>query len=116
MLHVKWRRTPSNLPNLSTAERRFALGTRSLADLLAAASRDLLGSPLVYSEDALANMLSPRHFVEVRATLGGPAPRETARAAAASRAELEADERWWNSATAALTDAERQLGERSAGL
>jgi argininosuccinate lyase len=88
----------------------------SLADLLAAASRDLLGSPLVYSEEALANMLSPRHFVEVRATLGGPAPRETARAAAASRAELEADERWWNSATAALTDAERQLGERSAGL
>jgi argininosuccinate lyase len=88
----------------------------SLPDLLAAASSDLLGAPIVYSEEALAKILSPRHFVEVRGTLGGPAPRETARAAAASRAELEADERWWKNATAALTDAERRLGERSAGL
>ena len=35
---------------------------------------------------ALAEILSPRHFVNVRRTLGGPAPEETARAAEASRA------------------------------
>ena len=34
------------------------------------------------SEDALQRILSPRHFVEVRRTLGGPAPEETGRAVA----------------------------------
>ena len=43
--------------------------------------RELLGAPLAYSDEALAEILSPRHFVDVRRTLGGPAPEETARAA-----------------------------------
>ena len=50
----------------------------------------------------MAHILSPRHFVEIRRTLGGPAPEETARAAGASRQQLEADEAWWSRASAAL--------------
>src|SRR5262249_37323951 len=58
--------------------------TRPLAELLAEASGEVLGSPLSYSEAQLAEILSPRHFVNMRKTLGGPAPEETARAARAS--------------------------------
>jgi len=89
---------------------------RSMVDLLADASRELLGRPLTYSEADLARILSPRHFVEIRRTLGGPAPEETARAARASRQLLEADESWRSNATEALEKAERLLADRSAAL
>jgi argininosuccinate lyase len=89
---------------------------RRLVDLVADASRDLVGTPIVYSEEALAEILSPRHFVDVRKTLGGPAPEETARAAKVSRHQLDADEAWWSRATDALASAERELAERSAAL
>jgi argininosuccinate lyase len=89
---------------------------RPLAQILADASAELLGTPLTYSEDELAKILSPRHFVEIRRTLGGPAPEETARAARVSRQQLEADERSWTNATDALAKAERALAERSAAL
>jgi argininosuccinate lyase len=88
----------------------------SLVELLAEASTDLLGRPLRYSESELARVLSPRHFVEIRRTLGGPAPEETARAAAVSRQQLDADRGWWSTATDALAAAERRLAERSAAL
>src|ERR1051326_7139864 len=88
----------------------------SLSWTLAKASAELLGAPLKYDEQALAEMLSARHFVDVRKTLGGPAPEETMRAAAASRHQLDADEAWWTSATSALNAAERRLAERSAAL
>ena len=42
----------------------------------------------------LAHILSPRHFVEVRTTPGGPAPSESVRAIAASRPKLSDDEEW----------------------
>jgi argininosuccinate lyase len=87
-----------------------------MADLLKEASAELLGAPLTYSEAALTKILSPRYFVEVRRTLGGPAPEETARAAKASRRQLEADEAWWSNATDALGRAESMLAERSAAL
>jgi argininosuccinate lyase len=89
---------------------------RPLAALLSDASRDVLGSPLSYSEEALAEILSARHFVNVRKTPGGPAPGETQRAASVSRQQLQADQEWWNQATSALADAERTLAERSAAL
>jgi argininosuccinate lyase len=89
---------------------------RSLAELLAEASRDVSGSRLSYSEAELTTILSPRHFVDVRTTPGGPAPEETARAARASRLQLDADEAWWTGATSALAAAERRLAERSAAL
>jgi argininosuccinate lyase len=89
---------------------------RPLAELLGDASREVLGSRLSYTEAELTTILSPRHFVSIRKTLGGPAPEETARAAHASRLQLEADEAWWNGATAALAAAEHKLAERSAAL
>jgi argininosuccinate lyase len=89
---------------------------RPLVDLLADASTELIGRRLTYSEQDLARVLSPRYFVEIRRTLGGPAPEETARAAKASRQQLEADDLWWSNATGALAAAERLLAERSAAL
>jgi argininosuccinate lyase len=89
---------------------------RPLAQLLEEASRQVLGSAVSYSDTELTTILSPRHFVNVRKTLGGPAPEETARAAHASRLQLEADDAWWNGATGALSAAERRLAERSAAL
>jgi len=80
------------------------------------ATTELLGAPLAYSEDEVAHILSPRYFVEIRRTLGGPAPEETARAAGVSRQQLEADEGWWSRAGGALAKAERTLAERSAAL
>ena len=89
---------------------------RPLSAALADASRELAGRPLTYSEGALADLLSPRHFVLVRRTPGGPAPEETARAAEASRDQLDADQAWLKNATDALSAAEGRLAERSAKL
>jgi len=89
---------------------------RSLGQLVAEASADLLGAPLSYSDERLAEILSPRHFVEVRRTLGGPAPEQTARAIAASSDLLTAEEKWWTSATRALEEAQQQLATRAARL
>ncbi len=89
---------------------------RRLAALLADASRDLLGAPLTYSDQELAEILSARHFVSVRRTPGGPAPEEAARALAVSSAQLDADQAWWKDATESLVRAERRLAERSALL
>ena len=89
---------------------------RSLVALLADASTEILGKALSYSDAELTHILSPRHFVEIRTTFGGPAPVETARAAKVSRACLEADEAWWTGATDALAKAEKTLADRSAAL
>jgi hypothetical protein len=72
--------------------------------------------PLTYSEAQLTTILSPRHFVEIRRTFGGPAPEETGRAARSSRARLDADQTWWTATSDALAKAERALAERSAAL
>jgi argininosuccinate lyase len=90
--------------------------TRSLTELLKDATTELLGAPLAYSEDEVAHILSPRYFVEIRKTLGGPAPEETARAARASRQQLDTDEAWWARASDALANAQRTLAGRSAAL
>jgi argininosuccinate lyase len=89
---------------------------RPLVDVLAEVSSELLGASLEYSEAELARVLSPRHFVEIRRTLGGPAPEETARAASVSRQQLDADQTWWSNATDALAKAQRLLADRSAAL
>src|SRR5947207_3035936 len=60
---------------LITASQRDA--DRPLADVLAHAARELFGSAVEYTDAVLAEILSPRHFVSVRRTLGGPAPEET---------------------------------------
>jgi hypothetical protein len=87
-----------------------------MAELLLEASTDVAPEPIRYSEDGLKAVLSPRRFVEVRRTHGGPAPVETARAAAQSLDALRADERWTAAAVSALADADRQLLARSREL
>ena len=89
---------------------------RSLASLVAEISRDQVGRALEYTDAALDEILSPRHFVRVRRTLGGPAPEETGRAAQAARVQLDHDRGWWTGATDALKTAEQRLAERSAAL
>jgi argininosuccinate lyase len=87
-----------------------------LSELLTTVTNEVLGVPVSYSEPELAQILSARHFVEVRRTHGGPAPEETRRAAEESGKCLVTDEEWWTEANAALAAAERRLGERSEGL
>ena len=88
----------------------------SLASLLTATAKEVYGSEITFSESELQRILSPRHFVNVRKTHGGPAPEVTGRAAEASRLQLDADEGWWTSATGALVEAERRLDQRSEAL
>jgi argininosuccinate lyase len=87
-----------------------------LSGVVAAATGELLGSPIHYTEETLQHMLSARHFVEVRATHGGPAPGETARALDESRAVLEADRAWLRQTREHLSAASERLKERSAQL
>ncbi|MEP7307742.1 MAG: argininosuccinate lyase [Acidobacteriota bacterium] len=89
---------------------------RALSSLVSEISQELCGRPLVYTDEALATILSPRHFVNVRQTLGGPAPPETDRASLAARQQLDDDRAWGSGAAASLRSAERRLEERSARL
>ena len=87
-----------------------------LAGVLASASAELLGAPLQYTDAQLAGILSPRHFIDVRRTLGGPNPDETARALKESRGALERDRSSLTATRQALAAAETRLRERSAAL
>ena len=88
----------------------------SLSRALHDASAALLGQPLEYSEARLQKILSPKHFVEVRTTHGGPAPSETARALAASRARLEEDRAAWLARREAQAAAESRLQDAARAL
>ncbi|MGH7465907.1 MAG: argininosuccinate lyase, partial [Longimicrobiales bacterium] len=71
-----------------------AAGTVPLSQALRQTAESILGRPLDLDDRALERILSPRHFVEVRRTLGGPSPSETARAIAASESTRAADAEW----------------------
>jgi argininosuccinate lyase len=87
-----------------------------LGAILATVSGDLLGVPLQYSDAQIVDILSPRHFVEVRRTAGGPAPGETARAIEVSRRALDADRQWLVRTREAAAEADAALRERSGRL
>ena len=87
-----------------------------LARALAEASERLLGTAIDYSEDRLRQIMSPAYFVEVRRTLGGPAPEETARAVGESRRHLERDRAAWQARRDHLANAERQLDTKVRAL
>ena len=89
---------------------------KPLSTLVAEASGELLGSALIYTDEQLAEILSPRHFVEVRRAAGGPAPDETKRAAKVAAQQLAADRTWWSGTTDALAAAELRLAGRSQRL
>jgi len=88
----------------------------SVAGAVAAASRDLTGTAIVYTDEQLAAILAPRHFIAVRTTPGGPAPSETSRALGVSRAALDADLAWLAQVRQRLAAAAATLQERSAAL
>jgi hypothetical protein len=88
----------------------------SLSAALASASRAVLGHTLTYTEEQLQTIMSPRHFVQVRTTLGGPSPQETLRALTASQAALADDEAAWQSRRDHLAAAQRQLRALVANL
>ncbi|HZS53877.1 MAG TPA: argininosuccinate lyase [Bryobacteraceae bacterium] len=100
--------------HLVTAHAKYP--DRPTTALLAEISTQLLRRPVIYSDDDLKIILSPRHFVAVRKTLGGPAPEETERAFGVSRRQLENDMEWWSDAGTALRQAEDLLRRRSAAI
>jgi len=88
----------------------------ALSAAVAEATAGLPGGPIRCDEAALQASLSPRRFVEVRTTHGGPAPEETARALAASRSVLSKDRQWVQAARERLASAGAELERRSAAL
>ena len=84
--------------------------------LLADATSGVLEQPLPYTDEELEKILSPRHFVNVRKTYGGPAAEETTRASEASAIHLNIDQTWWSGKMTALTDAEQRLAARAQAL
>ncbi|HEY8551099.1 MAG TPA: argininosuccinate lyase [Vicinamibacterales bacterium] len=82
---------------------------RPIAALLAEVSAQVTGTPIVYTEAELREILSPRHFVDVRRTFGGPSPERTAEASRLSQDRLEHDRRWTDAAREALASASSRL-------
>jgi argininosuccinate lyase len=87
-----------------------------LGAILATISSDILGVPLEYTDTQIAEILSPRHFVEVRLTPGGPAPPETARAIAQSREAVVTDRLWLSDTNGRLAAAQARLRQRAQAL
>jgi argininosuccinate lyase len=81
----------------------------SLSKAVADVSQTVVGRVLEYSDERLAQILSPAHFVEIRQTLGGPAPSVTAVAITASLAGLEQDREWLRARQAGLAAAAQAL-------
>jgi argininosuccinate lyase len=79
-------------------------------------SAELLGAPIEYTEEELARILSPRHFVAVRTTHGGPAPPVTARAIDVSRRLLGGDQQWLAAKLESLEGAAQKLTAAAARL
>jgi argininosuccinate lyase len=80
----------------------------ALAPMLAEVSKDVTGRAIEYPEDQLRKILSPAHFVEIRKTLGGPAPEVTAAAIENSRAALAQDRAWLKERESALAESVRR--------
>jgi hypothetical protein len=89
---------------------------RSLAAILRDVSREVTGTEIVYTDAQLAEILSPRHFVEVRKTHGGPSPSETGRALGVCEVCLAADDQWLADARARLAQADAARRVAAAAL
>jgi len=89
---------------------------RPLSTVLRDVSRAIAGKEIVYDEPTLATVLSPRHFIDVRQTYGGPAPAETLKALQASEALLAADQQSVAASRASLANATDQLKASVASL
>lgn len=89
---------------------------RPLAAILAEESERIIGTAVRYSDEALSELLSPRHFVSVRKTLGGPAIEVITRAIADERQALEIDRQWLADRNTGLKAAADRLRARRAAL
>jgi argininosuccinate lyase len=87
-----------------------------LSQVLRTVSKEVVGREIVYDESALATILSPVHFVEVRTTHGGPSPSETQRALKVAKETLAADDEWLRTTRARLADSARQLKAAAGAL
>jgi argininosuccinate lyase len=87
-----------------------------LGSRLRDACHQVLGKPLAITDAELVQVLSPRHFVDVRQTAGGPSPTETSRALEQAASVLEAERAWLARTRAAAADAEERLRARSLSL
>jgi len=90
------------------AERRRAPAA-PLVESLAVATTAVLGRTLPYTEAELQHVLSAEHFIEVRQTLGGPAPVRTREALLAADDVLDADRAWTLRTRERLDTASRTL-------
>jgi argininosuccinate lyase len=88
----------------------------SLADVVTKAARELAGIDVSYTDEQLAAILSPRHFVAVRTTRGGPAPVVTTKALADARVRLNADRSWLDGRRDALKAADDTRTARARSL
>jgi argininosuccinate lyase len=88
----------------------------SLSVALEKASQAILGRTLTYTEEQLQTIMSPRHFVQVRTTYGGPAPDETLRALGVSKDALVRDKAAWQARRDHLTAMDRRLRDRVGAL
>ncbi len=86
------------------------------AKLLREVSASVLGRPVDYDEARLSEVLSARHFVDVRKTPGGPAPSEMARALRRSHEDLAGDSKWLDNARGKLEAADTLLNETARAL
>ena len=87
-----------------------------LSGALAKASNAILGRALEYTEAELHRIMSPKHFVDVRKTHGGPAPSETGRAIAESAKLMQRDRDAWAARRSRLNQAETSLAARVKAL
>jgi argininosuccinate lyase len=87
-----------------------------LSTVVANVSSDLLGTPLQYTDAQIAEVLSPRHFVSVRRTLGGPAPDETGRALEEATGALALNRAWLAGTREALRAADARRRDRCESL
>jgi argininosuccinate lyase len=87
-----------------------------LGETLREVAAEVAGRSIVVDDAALARILSPLHFVEIRSTPGGPAPAETARAIADSEAILERDTAWLEGTVARLRAAGETLKQTVSAL
>lgn len=78
---------------------------------LARALSAVRAEPLPIDDATLETLLSPRHFIEVRTTPGGPAPMRTGPAIDAERALLDRDSQWVTERRRALQEAGAMLRE-----
>jgi argininosuccinate lyase len=93
----------------------------ALAAMLRDAARDALGvrareRAVEITATELTKILSPRHFIDVRRTPGGPSPIETSRATDAASGVLDADRAWVARTRAATAAADERLRARSRSL